>query len=162
MTFELQALTEPGRRLVALAEELAADFATRAVQHDREGSFAHENIDALRRSGYLAAPVPAEFGGMGVDCVHDILVASSRLARGDASTTIGVNMHLGNTMRQVRGWRRAAANGDHERAARFRAAMEAIAAGEMVIAAADHGGRPRIDRAGYHRAPRRRQLGSTA
>ena len=39
MDLELQALTEPGRRLVALAEEHAVDFATRAEQHDREGSF---------------------------------------------------------------------------------------------------------------------------
>ena len=34
MTFELQPLTEPGRRLVMLAEDLATDFATRAAQHD--------------------------------------------------------------------------------------------------------------------------------
>jgi len=135
MRFELEAITEPGRRLVALAEDLAADFATRAARHDREGSFAHENVEALRRTGYLAAPVPLECGGMGVESVHDLLVASTRLARGDASTTIGVNMHLGNTLRQVRGWRRALASGDRVRAATFAEAMERIAAGEMVIAA---------------------------
>jgi len=135
MRHELQATTDPGRRLVALAEELAADFATRAGQHDREGSFAHENAAALRRTGYLAAPIPRECGGMGVDSVHDLLVASTRLARGDASTTIGVNMHLGNALRQVRGWRRALASDDRVRVARFAHAMERIAAGEMVIAA---------------------------
>ena len=135
MRFQLEAITEPGRRLVRLAEELAADFATRAAQHDREGSFAHENVEALRRTGYLAAPIPPECGGMGVESVHDLLVASTRLARGDASTTIGVNMHLGNALRQVRGWRRALAGGDRIRAASFAEAMERIAAGEMVIAA---------------------------
>ncbi|MGH2583897.1 MAG: acyl-CoA dehydrogenase family protein [Dehalococcoidia bacterium] len=135
MKFQLEAITEPGRRLVTLAEELAADFATRAAQHDREGSFAHENVEALRRTGYLAAPIPVECGGLGVDSLHDILVASTRLARGDASTTIGVNMHLGNALRQVRGWRRALAGGDRARAARFADAMEQIAAGDLVIAA---------------------------
>jgi alkylation response protein AidB-like acyl-CoA dehydrogenase len=135
MNFHLEAQTEPGRRLVALAEELAADFATRAAQHDRAGSFACENVAALRRTGYLAAPIPVACGGMGVDSVHDLLVASTRLARGDASTTIGVNMHLGNALRQVRGWRRALARGDRDRAAGFVQTMERIAAGEMVIAA---------------------------
>jgi alkylation response protein AidB-like acyl-CoA dehydrogenase len=135
MKFQLEAITEPGRRLVLLAEDLAADFATRAAQHDREGSFAHENVGALRRTGYLAAPIPLECGGMGVESVHDLLVASTRLARGDASTTIGVNMHLGNALRQVRGWRRALAAGDPARAATFAGAIERIAAGEMVIAA---------------------------
>jgi alkylation response protein AidB-like acyl-CoA dehydrogenase len=135
MKFQLEALTEPGRRLVTLAADLAEDFATRAAQHDRAGSFAHENVEALRRTGYLAAPIPLECGGMGVDSVHDLLVASTRLARGDASTTIGVNMHLGNALRQVRGWRRALASGDRARAAAFAEAMERIAADELVIAA---------------------------
>lgn len=135
MNFQLEAVTEPGRRLVALAEDLAIDFATRAAQHDREGSFAYENVEALRRTGYLAAPIPAECGGMGVESAHDLLVASTRLARGDASTTIGLNMHLGNAMRQVRGWRRAMAAGNRVKAAGFALAMERIAAGEIVIAA---------------------------
>ncbi|MDP9237431.1 MAG: acyl-CoA/acyl-ACP dehydrogenase [Chloroflexota bacterium] len=94
MDFELQAMTEPGRRFVALAEEHAADFATRAEQHDREGSFPHENMDAMKQSGFTTATVPEEFGGMGVSSIHDYMVAISRLARGDASTAIAVNMHL--------------------------------------------------------------------
>jgi alkylation response protein AidB-like acyl-CoA dehydrogenase len=94
MDFELQAMTEPGRRFVALAEEHAADFATRAAQHDREGSFPHENIDAMKKSGFTTATVPEEFGGMGVSSIHDYMVGISRLARGDASTAIAVNMHL--------------------------------------------------------------------
>ena len=58
MNTELQATTEAGRKFVALAEEHAADFATRADQHDREASFPHENIAALQESGYLAGPCP--------------------------------------------------------------------------------------------------------
>ncbi len=58
MQYDLQAVTEPGRRLVALAEEHAADFATRADQHDREDSFPFENFAATKHSGAFAACVP--------------------------------------------------------------------------------------------------------
>ncbi|MCH8009611.1 MAG: acyl-CoA/acyl-ACP dehydrogenase, partial [Chloroflexi bacterium] len=102
MDLELQALTEPGRRLVALAEEHAADFATRAEQHDREGSFPKENFEAMRESGMLMASLPEEYGGMGVDSLHDLGVGIGRLARGDASTAIALNMHLAGVWNTVR------------------------------------------------------------
>ena len=91
---ELQAHTEAGARLVALAEELAEGLAANAASHDRDGTYPFEAIDALKAAGYFAAPVPVELGGLGVDSAHDLVVASSRLARGDASVAIGVNMHL--------------------------------------------------------------------
>ncbi len=94
MDFELQAESEAGRRFVALAEEHGADFATRAEQHDREGSFPFENIEAMKKSGFMTATVPEEFGGMGVASVADYMIGIGRLARGDASTAIAVNMHL--------------------------------------------------------------------
>ena len=91
---ELTAITEPGRRFVALAEEHAADFATRAAEHDRDGTFPTENFQAMQQSGFLAAPVPEEFGGLGLFSIHDIGVGLSRLARGDGSRAIAANMHL--------------------------------------------------------------------
>jgi alkylation response protein AidB-like acyl-CoA dehydrogenase len=136
MDFELQPLTEPGRRLVAQAEDHAVRFATRADDNDREGRFSFENVEALKSAGYFAAPIPVECGGLGVESVHDVLVASSRLARGDASTTIGVNMHLNNAIRLALTWRRAMHAADHSRAAKAAAAMEEIAAGKVVVAAA--------------------------
>src|SRR5256885_15835496 len=84
----------PGARLVAIAEELSHQLAARAAAHDRDGSYPFEAIDALKAAGYFAAPVPVELGGLGVWSAHDLVVASSRLARGDASVAIGVNMHL--------------------------------------------------------------------
>ncbi len=93
MNFELQPLTEPGKKLVVLADEHAEDFATRADQHDKEGSFPKENFEAMRESGVLMASLPEEYGGMGVDSLHDLGVAIGRLARGDASTAIALNMH---------------------------------------------------------------------
>jgi len=48
------------------------------------GPYPFEAIDALKAAGYFAAPVPLELGGLGVSSAHDLVVASSRLARGDA------------------------------------------------------------------------------
>ena len=94
---ELQPETRAGARLVACAESLGARLAERAAAHDADGTLAFENIAALKNAGFFAAPIPEQFGGMGVDSVHDLLVASSRLARSDAASTIGLN----------RAWRRS-------------------------------------------------------
>jgi alkylation response protein AidB-like acyl-CoA dehydrogenase len=102
---ELQADTEQGQRFVELAEQHAADFATRADQHDREASFPHENIAALQESGFLAGPIPEEFGGMGVPSLHDLAIGMSRLGRGCASTAIAANMHMAGAWEMSRIWR---------------------------------------------------------
>ena len=60
MCLELTARTEPGERLIALAEVLAEEVDGRASKHDREASFPFESLAAIKRSGYLAAPIPAE------------------------------------------------------------------------------------------------------
>jgi alkylation response protein AidB-like acyl-CoA dehydrogenase len=93
-------------------------------------------VDALKRAGYFTAPIPAEHGGLGVTSVHDVVVASSRLARGDASVAIGVNMHLVILMNIVRRWQIAVGAGDERRAEIFGASMRAIARDGVVIAAA--------------------------
>jgi alkylation response protein AidB-like acyl-CoA dehydrogenase len=134
--FPISAKTDAGARLVELAERHATAFATRAGKHDRDGSYPFESLAALRSTRYLAAPVPEEHGGLGVGSTHDILVASSRLARGDASVAIGVNMHLTATMQIVRRWSMAVAAGNERRAKAFAASMEAIARDEVVMAAA--------------------------
>ncbi|HKH18611.1 MAG TPA: acyl-CoA dehydrogenase family protein [Solirubrobacteraceae bacterium] len=134
--FELTAKTEAGARLVRIAEALAEEFASRAAIHDREASFPHAGIDALKRAGYFTAPIPAEQGGLGVTSVHDLVVASSRLARGDASIAIGVNMHLIVLLNIVRRWQAAVAAGNERRAAAFAASMDAVTGDGVVIAAA--------------------------
>ena len=88
MDFALQPHSAAGARFVTLAEQHAADFATRADQHDREGSFPFENIEAMQRSGVMAACVPVELGGLGVESMHDAVLGINRLGRGDGSTAM--------------------------------------------------------------------------
>jgi len=134
--FELTAKTTAGARLVEIAEALAEELADGAARHDREASFPYAAIDALKRAGFFRAPVPAENGGLGVTSVHDVVVASSRLARGDASVAIGVNMHLVLLLNIVRRWQAARAARDRRRAAAFAASMNAIARDGVILAAA--------------------------
>jgi L-evernosamine nitrososynthase len=134
--FELTATTQNGARLMLLAESLSEDLATRAALHDRDATFPHASVDALKRAGYFTAPIPAEHGGLGVTSVHDVVVASSRLARGDASVAIGVNMHLVILLNIVRRWQTAVAAADQRRTAALGASLQAIARDGVIIAAA--------------------------
>jgi alkylation response protein AidB-like acyl-CoA dehydrogenase len=133
---ELTARTPAGGDLVALADRLAEDLGSRAAAHDRDGTYPHESIRSLRDAGYLVAPVPAELGGLGVSSVHDLVVASGRLARGDASVAIGVNMHLIAVMALDRRMRMAVAGGRSRRAEAFADSLRAIVRERSVIAAA--------------------------
>ncbi len=93
MDFELRCRTQEGLPFAELAEKHAADFALTADGHDRDNSFPFANWEQMRRSGFLAATVPADLGGMGVTAITDLVVAINRLARGDAPTAIGAAMH---------------------------------------------------------------------
>ena len=136
MPIELIARTEAGARLVAIAEKLSPRLASRAAEHDRDGSYPFEAIDALKAAGYFAAPVPVELGGLGVSSAHDHVVASSRLARGDASVAIGVNMHLVAVLNMERRRQVAVAAGRERRARGFASSLEQIARDGVVLAAA--------------------------
>jgi alkylation response protein AidB-like acyl-CoA dehydrogenase len=133
---ELTAHTDAGTRLVAIAEELAGRFAACAADHDRDGTYPFEAIDALKAAGYFAAPVPVELGGLGVSSAHDLVVASSRLARGDASVAIGVNMHLVAVLNMARRHEVAVAAGAERRAGAFAASLERVHRDGVVLAAA--------------------------
>src|SRR4051795_12972426 len=136
MPIELTANTEAGGRLVALAEQLSQELAARAAEHDRSGTYPFEAIDALKAAGYFTAPIPAELGGLGVSSAHDLVVASSRLARGDASVTIGVNMHLVAVLNMERRRQVAVAAGADRRARGYGQGLARIARDGVVLAAA--------------------------
>jgi alkylation response protein AidB-like acyl-CoA dehydrogenase len=136
MPIELTANTDPGRRLVAIAEELSEELAARAGEHDRDATYPFEAIDALKAAGYFAAPVPVPLGGLGVSSAHDLVVASSRLARGDASVAIGVNMHLVAVLNMERRREVAVAAGQERRARGFAGSLERIGRDGVILAAA--------------------------
>jgi len=136
MPIELAGSTHAGAALVARAEELAAELADRAAEHDRDGSYPFEAVELLKAAGYFTAPVPVELGGLGVSTAHDLVVGSSRLARGDASVAIGVNMHLVAVQNMERRRRVAVAAGQERRARGFASWLERIARDGVVLAAA--------------------------
>ena len=137
MDFELKALTEPGKRMVDLAEEHSANYAATAAEHDREGTFPIENVTAMKKSGFSAAGVPVEFGGMGVTSVHDCIVALNRLGRGEASTPLAYTMHLSRTLSTARALRLAIASGNQARQRRSEEMLKKIGAGELFITVAN-------------------------
>lgn len=92
--FALLPRTDAGRKAVELAEQHASEVRARAAEHDRDGTFPYEAIDAMKASGFLAAGVPQEFGGGGVSSIYDLMVATNRLGRADGSLAIAVNMHF--------------------------------------------------------------------
>jgi alkylation response protein AidB-like acyl-CoA dehydrogenase len=133
MDFALLPNTASGSHFVSLAEQHAADFATRADQHDREGSFPFENIEAMQRSGVMAACVPVELGGMGVESLHDAILGINRIGRGDGSTAIATAMHVLSTWALTRAWRTATAAGDAPQAGQTASPLRQIAAGQLVL-----------------------------
>jgi alkylation response protein AidB-like acyl-CoA dehydrogenase len=136
MPRERRAKTVTGERLVTLAERLADEIRPHAAAHDRAGTFPFESFAALKESEYFVASIPVELGGLGVTSVHDVVVASSRLARGDAALTLGVNMHFAYVLNVVRRWRMACASGHERRSRAFAETLERIATEGTVFAAA--------------------------
>jgi alkylation response protein AidB-like acyl-CoA dehydrogenase len=136
MALELRASSPEGAHLVSLVEKVGEGIAARAYQHDKDASYPFESIEALRRERYFTAPIPSDQGGLGVESVHDVVVAASRLARFDASVAIGVNMHFAAVLNIVRRWRVALGSGNERRAAAFAASMREIATSNVVMAAA--------------------------
>ncbi|HEY1368962.1 MAG TPA: acyl-CoA dehydrogenase family protein [Gaiellaceae bacterium] len=136
MALELRASSPEGAHLVSLVEKVGEEIAARAYEHDRDASYPFESVEALRRERYFAAPIPSDHGGLGVEGVHDVVVAASRLARFDASVAIGVNMHFAAVLNIVRRWRVALGSGNERRAGAFAKSMREIATRDVIMAAA--------------------------
>ena len=85
--------TEREQRFIDLAATLADDFATRAAQHDEEGSFPYENYERLKETGYTTLTIPEELGGMGASLLERIKT-QERLAQGCGPTALAINMHF--------------------------------------------------------------------
>ena len=86
------ALSEDQKRLQQRCLELAADFATRSSEHDRDASHPIENYDRLRAEGFLELTVGKEWGGAGASFL-DHTIAYEALGQGCPSTALAFNMH---------------------------------------------------------------------
>ncbi len=75
------------------ADDLAARFAERAPQHDRDASFPFENFSDLHAAQFHLLTVPEEYGGWGATLLEAIQVVE-RLARGDGATALVFDMHV--------------------------------------------------------------------
>ncbi len=97
--------TERQLRFVDVARSLIPALRERAAQHDRDGTFPHENFADIRRVGLPALVVPQEFGGWGANLLESTLTMET-LAQGDGSTALSFVMHvqvLGGTADTVAG-----------------------------------------------------------
>jgi alkylation response protein AidB-like acyl-CoA dehydrogenase len=119
-------LTPKQQDIVDLAGRLGDLFAERAAAHDRENTFPSENYDDLRDSGYLLLTVPEELGGRGAS-LSELVLAQERLAMGDGSTALAVNMHVSPIGQWASIWRDTA----DERLERL---LRGVARGEIVWA----------------------------
>lgn len=86
------ALSDYQRCLQHRCLELAADFAARSSDHDRDASHPTENYDRLRAEGFLELTIGKEWGGAGASFL-DHTVAYEALGQGCPSTALSFNMH---------------------------------------------------------------------
>ena len=133
MRYQLEPVSEAGRRWVELAEKHAAELAPRADENDRTGRFPVESVEAMKASGFTAFLVPAELGGGGVTSTLDFVCAINRLGRADGSTAIAINMHMATAFIASRLHRGAVEDGDEEFAGRVGFFLQMLAGGTIAM-----------------------------
>ena len=85
-------ITEDQQRLRQRCLLLAADFATRSAEHDRDASHPIENYNRLRAEGFLRLTIERSLGGLGFDFLSHTL-AYEALGQGCPATALAFNMH---------------------------------------------------------------------
>ena len=75
-----------------LPTDMLERFRARAGELDRTNTYFHDDLAELREIGYLAAAVPAEFGGWGYS-LADMVASQRRLARYAPATALAMTMH---------------------------------------------------------------------
>ncbi|WP_322411759.1 acyl-CoA dehydrogenase family protein [Microbacterium invictum] len=76
-----------------LPSDLLERFRERAAVHDRENTFPSDDLDELRRIGYLSLLVPTSSGGAGLR-LGEVALLQQRLATAAPATALAINMHL--------------------------------------------------------------------
>lgn len=78
--------------LADIIHEAGPAIAAHAERHDRDGTFVSESFDLLKSSGFFAAAVPRELGGLGAG-LRETVFAHHDLARYCGSTSLASSMH---------------------------------------------------------------------
>jgi alkylation response protein AidB-like acyl-CoA dehydrogenase len=133
MPFAAHPQTAAGQRFIAAAQALVPVLQSRAAEADRSATMNADNYHDLVNAGISAAFVPEELGGLGLACMHDWALGIAALARGDGSTAIAINMHLGVTRGLTLAWQAARSRGQPADAASL--PLRAVAEGRMLICA---------------------------
>ena len=130
MSYATGPKTDPGAHLLLAIESVVPRLQERAAQADRESALCQENFADLQAAGVASAWVPSELGGLGLQSVHDWILAIAALAKGDGSTAIAMNMHLAVSAGMAVAYRRAGSKADG-----LAAGLSAMARGEMLVCA---------------------------
>lgn len=97
-------LTEEQQQIRKLARDFCdAEVAPRARDLDRAEAFPDELLPKLFEVGFLAAPIPEEYGGMGVDYLSYGLIVEE-LGRTDASMRSMVSVNVGLVGLSILNW----------------------------------------------------------
>jgi alkylation response protein AidB-like acyl-CoA dehydrogenase len=79
-------------RVRAIPQEMLERFRARAPELDRTNAYFEDDLADLREIGYLAAAVPADLGGWGLD-LAELAASQRRLARHAPATALALTMH---------------------------------------------------------------------
>ncbi|MDE2745907.1 MAG: acyl-CoA/acyl-ACP dehydrogenase [Chloroflexota bacterium] len=86
-------VNDAGRALIQRLEPHLPKLAEFAEIHDRDASFPFASFQMLRDIGWMAAPIPREYGGE--ECsLADLVAAQTALARVDMALAFACGMHL--------------------------------------------------------------------
>ncbi|QQK81456.1 acyl-CoA/acyl-ACP dehydrogenase [Salicibibacter cibi] len=80
-----------------ILEKITPAFKERAAEHDRAGTFPHENFKALREANYPGLTVPKKYGGQGIS-LSEMLELQETIAKADGSTALSIGWHMGLAM----------------------------------------------------------------
>lgn len=90
-------LTDEERRIRDLARQVAQEeIAPQAQEHDMQGTFVRDSMDALGRSGLLGVIIPKEYGGLGSSMLAAVM-AIEEVSAVCASTGVLYMFHINST-----------------------------------------------------------------
>jgi alkylation response protein AidB-like acyl-CoA dehydrogenase len=111
--------------IVAIARELAPDFASRAPASDENDRFVAENYRALKEAGLVEAAVPSELGGAGAE-VAELADMLRILAHSCSSTALAFSMHTHQVAIPAWRWR-------HQKAAAVEPLLKRVAKERIIL-----------------------------